>query len=270
MVTRILISLLKNKLCLWIIEITKIDRMVIDWVTITRIQMKAIIGGTSLLESSLFKEWYELNVQTPYGEVQVKQAGEFAFLQRHGRKKVPPHAINHQANIWALKTIGVKGVMAINSVGSLKTAIKPKSFVIPDDFMAPWVIPTFFNSQMRFTVPSLDVALSDVFRQLCEQLGVPVKSGGVYVQTTGPRFETKAEINLFRQYADIVGMTMASEATLSVECGVPYASLCSVDNYANGVARKPLTIEEVEESIRSNVVTIELLIRSLLAVDLRS
>jgi purine nucleoside phosphorylase len=230
--------------------------------------VKAIIGGTSLLDSSLFEQWDERNIQTPYGEVQVKQAGGFVFLQRHGRKKVPPHLINHQANIWALKTIGVETAMAINSVGSLKIAIKPRSFVIPDDFIAPWVVPTFFNSEMRFTIPSINANVSATLRGLCEQLGVPVTWKGVYVQTMGPRFETRAEINLFRKHADIVGMTMASEATLSAECQIPYASLCSVDNYANGIARKPLTIKEVEDTIRSNMDTIELLIRTLLGTGL--
>lgn len=226
--------------------------------------MKAIIGGTSLLTSSLFKGWDERNIQTPYGEIQVRQAGRFVFLQRHGRKKLPPHVINHQANLWGLKTIGVTAVVAINSVGSLKTSIKPRSFVVPHDFIAPWVIPTFFNSEMRFTIPSLDARLSSTLRSLCEQMGVPVAEGGVYLQTIGPRFETKAEINLFRKYADIVGMTMASEATLSAECEIPYASLCSVDNYGNGISRRPLTIEEVEDTIRSNMDTIEMLIRELL------
>ncbi|HAR96622.1 MAG TPA: hypothetical protein DCR97_11770 [Deltaproteobacteria bacterium] len=232
--------------------------------------MKAIVGGTSLLDSSLFGEWDERNIQTPHGEVQVRQAGGFAFLQRHGRKKVPPHVINHHANIWALKTIGATAVMAINSVGSMKIALKPGSFVIPNDFMAPWVIPTFFNSQMRFTIPSLDPALSGTLRNLCEQLGLHVTWGGVYAQTLGPRFETKAEINFLRKYADIVGMTMASEATLSAECGIPYASLCSVDNYANGIARKPLTMQEVEDNVRSNRDTIELLIGTLLGADIPS
>lgn len=230
--------------------------------------MKAIIGGTSLLESSLFKGWNERNIQTPYGEIQVRQAGDFVFLQRHGRKRLPPHVINHQANIWGLKTIGAKTVFAINSVGSLKTAIKPRSFVIPDDFIAPWVVPTFFNSEMRFTIPSIDADLSGAIRSLCDQVGAPLTWGGIYIQTVGPRFETRAEINLFRRYADIVGMTMASEATLSAECQIPYASLCSVDNYANGIARKPLTIKEVEDTIKSNMNTVELVIRTLLSTDL--
>jgi 5'-methylthioadenosine phosphorylase len=230
--------------------------------------MKAIIGGTSLLNSFLFEAWEEKDIQTPYGEVRIKQAGGFVFLQRHGRKKVPPHAINHHANIWALKTIDVKAAIAINSVGSLRIAIKPQSFVIPDDFLAPWAVPTFFDSEMHFTIPSIDAGVAGNLRSLCEQLGVSVTWGGVYIQTAGPRFETKAEINFFRKHADIVGMTMASEATLSAECGIPYASLCSVDNYANGIARKPLTIKEVEDSIRSNMDTVESLIRALLGAGL--
>jgi purine nucleoside phosphorylase len=227
--------------------------------------MKAIIGGTSLLNSSLFRGWDERSIQTPFGEIQVRQSGTFVFLQRHGRKRLPPHAINHQANIWGLKTIGAETAVAVNSVGSMKIALKPRSFVVPHDFIAPWIIPTFFNTEMRFTIPSIDAGLSARLHSLCEQLEVPVTGKGVYLQTLGPRFETRAEIGLFRKHADIVGMTMASEATLCTECEIPYASLCSVDNYANGIARRALTIEEVEGNIKSNMDMIEMLLRELLS-----
>ena len=65
--------------------------------------MKAIIAGTSLLRSSLFKNWDESVVETPYGKVSVSRASQYLFLQRHGKKAAPPHMINHRANIWALK-----------------------------------------------------------------------------------------------------------------------------------------------------------------------
>ena len=82
--------------------------------------MKAIVAGTSLLRSTLFKNWDEFIVETPYGKVSVSKASQYLFLQRHGKKAVPPHMINHRANIWALKSLDVEGVIAVNSVGSLK------------------------------------------------------------------------------------------------------------------------------------------------------
>ena len=75
---------------------------------------------------------------------------------------------------------------------------------------------------------------------------------GVYVETTGPRLETRAEIAFFKTVGDVVGMTMASEATLASEIGVPYASLCTVDNFAHGIADEPLSFEGIRETQRSN------------------
>ena len=69
--------------------------------------------------------------------------------------------------------------------------------------------------------------------------------GGIYWQTAGPRFETRAEIAMISRFADLVGMTMASEAVIAQELEIPYASLCSVDNFAHGLVKKPLTVEEV-------------------------
>jgi 5'-methylthioadenosine phosphorylase len=99
-------------------------------------QMIAIIAGTSLMNSHLFENWDDIPVETPFGKVILKRASQYLFLQRHGAKLVPPHRINHHANIWALKSLNVEGVIAVNSVGSLKMNIKPGTFVIPDDFVS--------------------------------------------------------------------------------------------------------------------------------------
>ena len=78
------------------------------------------------------------------------------------------------------------------------------------------------------------------------------RSQGVYVQTTGPRLESRAEIAFFKTIGDVVGMTMASEATLASEIGIPYAALCTVDNFCNGVVDEPLTFERIRETQRAN------------------
>jgi len=227
--------------------------------------VKAIIGGTSLLSSSVFKEWEECLVATPYGEVCLKTAADFVFLQRHGMDRVPPHRINHRAHIRALKERGVEEVVAINSVGSLKTTIKPGMFVIPDDFISPWEIPTFFDDEMRFTVPRMDEDLAATLYKACRGLGLEVVKGGTYVQTRGPRFETRAEIRMFRRFGDVVGMTMASEATLCCEYAMPYASLCCIDNYCHGIIKRPLTMDEINEHVAKNAAKIERAIGALLA-----
>jgi 5'-methylthioadenosine phosphorylase len=227
--------------------------------------VKAFIAGTSLMKSGLFKHWTEELVDTPFGRVAVLRASQYLFLQRHGKKSAPAHNINHHANIWALKSKGVEGIIAVNSVGSLKSSLKPGTFLIPDDFFCPWTIPTFFESEARYMVPSMDPEYAQKMYNVCNAFGVESVLGGVYIQTKGPRFETKAEVNVLKKIGDVVGMTMASEATLCMECSIPYVSLCSVDNYCNGIAKNPLSIEEVEQQIAASSETIELLVRTILA-----
>jgi 5'-methylthioadenosine phosphorylase len=173
--------------------------------------------------------------------------------------------VPHHANIWALKSLGVKGVVAVNSVGSLKITLKPGTFIIPDDFVSFCNIPTFFDYETRFTIPLMDAGYAERMHHICKELEVDTILGGVYAQTTGPRFETKAEVNILKKFGDVVGMTMASEATLCMEHSIPYVSLCSIDNYCNGIVKAPLTIEEVEEQTLKNTRTVETIMHSILS-----
>src|SRR5208283_5574841 len=208
--------------------------------------------------------WDEISVDTPYGKASVLKASQYLFLQRHGKKRLPPHNISHHANIWALKSLGVEGIISINSVGSLKTNLKPGTFIIPDDFVSFCDIPTFYDYEMRFMIPAMDADYAQKMLQVCTGLEVETTMGGVYVQTSGPRFETKAEINVLKKLGDVVGMTMASEATLCMEYAIPYVSLCSIDNYCNGILKTPLTMEEVKEQIGRNMRTAEAVVQTIL------
>ncbi len=234
---------------------------------VTDFLMNGIIGGTSLLSSSLFEKWDKRKIKTPYGLVNARIKKNTVFIQRHGHPPAPPHLINHRANIWSLKSLGVRKVLSVNSVGSLKRSLKPGFFVIPADFISPWIVPTFFENEMKFIVPEMDRSMRDYLHELCLDLGMNVHAGGVYIQATGPRLETKAEISLFKRFGDIIGMTMASEATLCMEYEIPYVSLCSIDNYCNGIVKVPLTIEEISQNWKKNIKTIERLIRLLLKKD---
>lgn len=225
--------------------------------------MIAFIGGTSLINSTISGDWPQNKVKTPYGTVTFKKDQNSIFMQRHGNPPLPPHRINHQANIWAMRHLGVQEIIAINSVGSLKLAIKPGTFIIPDDFLSIWNVPTFFNDEMRFTVPRMDPDYATSLRRRCKALKIPVRMGGVYIQTQGPRLETKAEINLLKKFGDVVGMTMASEATLCLEYAIPYTSICSVDNFCHGIVKKPLTMDEIHMNVRKNLLNIEKLIESI-------
>lgn len=225
--------------------------------------MIAFIGGTSLIDSIIFNGWLQKVVQTPYGKVTLKTHNGSVFLQRHDNPPVPPHRINHKANIWALKSIGADKIIAVNSVGSLKLAIKPGSFLIPDDFLSFWDTTTFFDEEMRFMVPLMDAEYAERLFKRCETLKMSVRLGGVYIQTRGPRLETKAEINMLKQFGDVVGMSMASEASLCLEYGLTYGSICSIDNYCHGIATIPLTMNEVKENVASNLQCIEAVMKSI-------
>jgi purine nucleoside phosphorylase len=225
--------------------------------------MRALIAGTSLLGSSVFDTWKDATLSTPYGEVYLRKTSGYLFLQRHGIRKVPPHNINHLANVWALKSSGVTKVVAINSVGSLQPGLKPGTFAIPDDFFSPCRVPTFFEEEMKFTVPRMDEPLAKELYQISRSLGMKVSLGGIYIQTIGPRLETRAEIKFFRQYGDMVGMTLASEATLCMEQQIPYASICSIDNYCHGIMKKPLTVTEIVHNARKSMQALEQLVRTL-------
>jgi purine nucleoside phosphorylase len=217
----------------------------------------ALIGGTSLMYSKIFSSWKTEQIKTAYGVVQFKMNEKSIFLQRHGKAWVPPHMISHKANIQAMKDLGVEKIIAINSVGSLKTALKPGAFIVPDDFISLWQIPTFFDSDMKFIVPEMDTKLAKLLYDSCKEQIAHLRFGGIYIQTMGPRLETKAEIRMLKGYGHVIGMTMASEATLSMEYGIPYASLCSVDNYCNGLVKVPLTMQQITNNVAKNIKIIE-------------
>jgi len=225
--------------------------------------MKAFIAGTSLLSAPIFDRWEKIVVKTPYGEVLLRKMPGYVFLQRHGADKVPPHNINHLANVWALKSLKVQEIVAINSVGSLQPEIKPGVFVIPDDFFTLCGVPTFFEREMRFTVPRMDETLAKRLYRVCRSLSMDVTLGGVYIQTAGPRLETKAEINFFKRFGNIVGMTLASEVTLCMEQRIPYVSICSVDNYGNGITSEPLTPTQIARNAKKSTQAFERLLSTL-------
>ncbi|HEY7588493.1 MAG TPA: MTAP family purine nucleoside phosphorylase [Thermoplasmata archaeon] len=219
-----------------------------------------LIGGSSLRRPTLLQDGEERALDTPYGKPSgTPLAGlhgglRAVFLPRHGpNHTIPPHRLNHRANLWALKELGATHILATASTGSLKKAIRPGTFVIPDDFVAFWHIPTFHDEDVHHATPGIDARLREVLRQAAKAAKATAKAKGVYVETSGPRLETRAEIAHFATLGDVVGMTMASEATLASELGIPYACLCSVDNYCNGIVDRPLTYKEIATTQKRNV-----------------
>jgi 5'-methylthioadenosine phosphorylase len=215
----------------------------------------AIIGGTGLYDPGLLEDPRAIVASTPYGTASLfvgRHAGrEVAFLARHGTDHgVPPHRVNYRANVWALRQVGVRRVVATAAVGSLRPALAPGRVVFVDQFLD-------FTRGRAATFHDADVRHTDMTEPYCPALrgllaaaagrqGIPATRGGTYVCTEGPRFETPAEIRMFAAMGgDVVGMTGVPEVVLAREAGLHYATIAMVTNFAAGIAPRPLTHEEV-------------------------
>ncbi|MCL4426557.1 MAG: S-methyl-5'-thioadenosine phosphorylase [Firmicutes bacterium] len=225
----------------------------------------AIIGGTGVYDPRILSDIREERVATPYGEVSCKigryKGEEVLFLARHGEKhSVPPHLVNYQANIWALKKVGITRIIATAAVGSLNPDLRPGDFVFTDQFIdfthaRPF---TFFEGGERgvvhtdFTEPYCP-EIRGAMEQRASTLGIRYHNRGTYLCTEGPRYETPAEIKAFaRLGADLVGMTNVPEVVLAHEAGICYGLVAMVTNFASGISPTPLTHEEVLEVMAEN------------------
>jgi 5'-methylthioadenosine phosphorylase len=174
---------------------------------------------------------------------------EAVVIQRHGLSGpyVPPHRIDHEANLRALLERGCDRVLAVCSVGSLKEEIAVGSLVCPDDFIAMQLGLTSFDDARGHVAPAFDPDWRERILAASRGGGAPgLMDGGVYWQTIGPRFETPAEVRLVAAHADVVGMTIASECVVAGELGLEYAALCVFDNLANGLGEDGLDVAAME------------------------
>jgi len=194
-----------------------------------------IIGGSGLYTMPGLSNPQEVAVSTPFGDPSdTFVTGELegrhvAFLARHGRgHRILPSELNFQANIFAMKKLGVERIISVSAVGSLKLEHKPTEFVIPDQFIDRTFhrASTFFGDGIVGHVSFGDPICSTVakaIQQGAESSGVVTKQGGVYVCMEGPQFSTRAESNLYRSWgADIIGMTNLQEAKLAREAEICY------------------------------------------------
>lgn len=216
--------------------------------------MIGVIGGTGVYEIVTMGDEIDKKVlKTPYGnspEVSIFKLHEkeVAFMPRHTKgHSIPPHMVNYRANVYAMKKLGVSRIIATNAVGSLERTVKPGDFVIPHDFID-------FTKLRNGTFYDDKTVHIDVTEPYCNDLRKIINSsgrvvdGGVYVCTEGPRFETPAEIQMFRMLGGtVVGMTGIPEAVLARELEMCYASISTVSNYAASISPTNLTIDEVFE-----------------------
>jgi 5'-methylthioadenosine phosphorylase len=227
----------------------------------------AFISGTSIVNSELFAAWELKTVPTAYGKVTGKTKGDFVLLNRHGfGVPLPPHAINHRANIRALADLGFVDIVSLNSVGSLKKELSPGTFVSCSDYVGLQQGPaTFFDHELKGGAPGI---ANNLIPLLCEKLAPEFKihPGKIYVQMRGPRFETKAEINVIRHWGDVIGMTAAHEADLCTEAGLRYNSLALIDNYANGLEGTEIDFTKFKELVKDNQAKVNRLFERMLEI----
>jgi len=231
-----------------------------------------IIGGTSLLQSTRFVGNLQKHIEvTPFGEVVLHFGSGFVFCQRHQADPnisySPPHLINSKSIIFGLKQVGVTRIIAFGSVGSLHQSIEVGTVVIPDDFFNMFTAPlaqTAYDDARGHIVPKINEALrNEVISVIKNNSQVHLQKlklktdRGTYVQTIGPRLETKAEIRVLATFGEVVGMTSATEIVLACEQQIPIALVTMVDNYANGISQVPLSMDEFHISVKQNESTVE-------------
>ncbi len=226
-----------------------------------------VIGGTGLYDIAGMTDIAEVNIDTPFGKpsdsiVVGKLDGVgVAFLPRHGKgHRIMPTQLPAQANIYALKSLGVEHIIAINSAGSFKKELKPGDLLIPDQLIDRTRLRTntFFGdgivAHIAFADPFCPV-LSKVLYESAKEAGATVHPRGTYVVMEGPAFSTRAESRLYKSWgADIIGMTALPEAKLAREAEICYAIIGCITDYDSWMERRePVTVDIILETLRKNV-----------------
>lgn len=215
-------------------------------------------GSIGLIVSELcqiseeIKNAPEREVNTEYGVVTVKEFSPWVVICRsfYGGRFYLPHEYRSAAHIAALKSLGLNEVVGVHSSGSLRPSLAPGMLVIPDDwidFTAPCL--TTLSGQRRHLTPSFSHQVRQKLADAAWKAEVRFENGGIYWQSRGPRLETKAEIKVMSNFADLVGMGMSDEANLAQEMGLEYGAICSVDNYAHGLGFTNLSDEMIHEQL---------------------
>jgi 5'-methylthioadenosine phosphorylase len=214
----------------------------------------AVVGGNSILGTG-YPSGAELReLPSPGGPVTIADTGSHLVLQRHGaRRYTQPQEIDHGANLRALRELDCDRVLAIGSVGGLRTELGVGTFLCPDDFVALHLAGSLFDDERGHSVPGFDPAWrARVVDAWSDATDVPLRDGGTYWQTIGPRLETRAEIRVIATHAHVVGMTLAGECVSAGELELRYCAICVVDNLANGVGERPLSAAEIAAGAEAN------------------
>jgi len=227
-----------------------------------------IIGGSGLYKMDGLTDVEELQIDTPFGKpsdaiiIGTLHGHRIAFLPRHGRgHRYNPTELPYRANIYALKTLGVKYLIGVSACGSLQDEFAPGHIVIPDQL--------YDNTKNRHNTffeggVVAHVGVADPFTpELCTALSAATKAaggtvheGGTFITIEGPRFSTRGESNLFRQWGmSIIGMTTSPEAFLAAEAQMAYACMAHVTDYdVWHESEDDVTVEMVVATINNNII----------------
>jgi 5'-methylthioadenosine phosphorylase len=243
----------------------------------TRSADLAVIGGSGLY--ALLTDAVEQKVDTPFGEPSdpvtiAEVAGRMvAFLPRHGRDhRFPPHRINYRANLWALRSVGVRQILAPCAVGGLRPELGPGTLVVPDQVIDRTTsrVRTFYDTgavHVSFADPYCPVGREAVL-DTAAQRGQEIVDGGTMVVIEGQRFSTRAASRMYTQAGGaVVNMTGEPEATLARELGLCYTSIALVTDHDAGVeGDHGVTMEEVFRVFRENTERLRELLLAAIAV----
>jgi len=224
-----------------------------------------IIGGSGFYKMGIIDEKEEISINTPFGKPSDKvtlgkiNGIDIAFLPRHGKGHIyPPHKVNYQANVFAMKQCGVEYLVSIAAVGSLKKEIKPCDFLIADQIIDRSFKrkTTFFEDGITAHVAFADPfckTLSDIAYKVAKDAKVDVHRG-TYICMEGPQFSTRAESKLYRSWnVDVIGMTLAPEAKLAREAEMCLCSICTVTDYDCWYeGEEDVNVSNVVENLKKN------------------
>jgi 5'-methylthioadenosine phosphorylase len=229
-----------------------------------------IIGGTGLDDPAILSEARDEKPDTPYGKPSSPlkrgfiDGVETVILARHGREHtIPPSQVNYRANIIALREAGCSCILSTTAVGSLRDEIHPGDLVILDQFI-DWTKQRKMTFYEAFEPhQAVHCALADPFDPYlrealiaeCRALGFPFHDRGTVITIEGPRFSTRAESWLFRSWgADVINMSVATEAALANEAGIPYGAVAMSTDYDSWrTDEAPVNTEAVFRVFSANV-----------------
>lgn len=224
-----------------------------------------IIGGSGVYKIEGIEVIKEHKVSTPFGlpSSEIIEANlngtSFYFIPRHGKgHTLTPSEVNYQANIFALKELGVEYIVSVSAVGSLKEEFPPTTFVIVDQFI-DWTKGkrerTFFNNGIVGHVSvaePVEKQLQTMIVDACKEVGVKHGIGGSYICIEGPQFSSKAESHIYRSFgASVIGMTNVPESYLAKEAGMAYATIAMVTDY-DCWKEEHCTLEEIMKVMATN------------------